>query len=178
MGTFDGSGAAIVVHLRFFRSQCCYRRSNGRFVRAAGAVKALRTRTLGGEGASIGFAASRLAKSLVDKINGWDAARDGKLEKREFGHWQTGRMGTGKPCTYVCARLVTLTKTVNPRRRTARDDGQVMMQATALTGGSTRTHRQRTPLQRQQRRGPRQGRLYDRERQRELKQAVAAETNQ
>eukprot|EP00903_Cladosiphon_okamuranus_P017392 g16020.t2 len=53
------------------------RRNTGRFVRAAGAVKALRARTFGGEGASIGFTASRLAKSLVDKINGWDAARDG-----------------------------------------------------------------------------------------------------
>lgn len=47
-------------------------------MRAAGAVKALRAKTLSGEGAAIGLAASRWAKSLVDKINGWDAARDGK----------------------------------------------------------------------------------------------------
>eukprot|EP00752_Nemacystus_decipiens_P007697 g6880.t1 len=57
------------------------RRNTGRFVRAAGAVKALRARTFGREGAGaregIGFAASRLAKNLVEKINGWDAARDG-----------------------------------------------------------------------------------------------------
>lgn len=58
-------------------------------MRAAGAVKALRARTFGGDGAGpregIGFAASRLAKSLVDKINGWDAARDGKLEQANGG---------------------------------------------------------------------------------------------
>lgn len=71
-------------------------------------MKALRARTFGGEGTgareAIGFAASRLAKSLVNKINGWDADRDGK--SGEGG--ATGGKGVGgntaKPCIlYVCA---------------------------------------------------------------------------
>ncbi|CAN0055726.1 unnamed protein product [Scytosiphon promiscuus] len=55
----------------------------GRFVRAAGAVKALRARTLGedasarGVGGAIGRAAMRLANTLTNKINDWDANLDG-----------------------------------------------------------------------------------------------------
>ncbi|CAN0184109.1 unnamed protein product [Pylaiella littoralis] len=51
------------------------RRRAGRFVRAAGAVKALRAKTLGGDGraGTIELAVSRLAKTLTTTINRWDA---------------------------------------------------------------------------------------------------------
>lgn len=110
-------------------------------MRAAGAVKALRARTFGGEGAAFGFTASRLAKSLVDKINAWDAARDGKLEIKELGG---GKGGVGALGEISRAPLDTLNQTANPRPRTAFVGGQVMMQVTALPRGGTWRHRRRT----------------------------------
>lgn len=63
-------------------------------MRAAGAVKALRARTLGenpsakGVGGAIGRAAVRLANTFTSKINEWDAKLDGKgkLRRRNVGN--------------------------------------------------------------------------------------------
>ena len=65
----------------------CYFRRAGRFVRAAGAVKALRAKTFRGERGGISLAALRLAKSLSSRINGWDANRDGKSEEGSWVKW-------------------------------------------------------------------------------------------
>lgn len=110
-------------------------------------MKALRARTFGGDGAGaregIGFAASRLAKSLVDKINGWDAARDGKLGQSRVGRrGRKERNNRTNLCTRV--RLDTLKQTTNSRRRTACNDGQVMTQVIPLPGGDKRRRRRRT----------------------------------
>lgn len=99
-----------------------YPRKTTRFVRAAGAVKALRARTFGGEGAgargAIGFAASRLAKSLVDKINGWDTDRDGKSEEAKICLGRGGRERENRANMCVCVRVDTLSNITNPRRCT------------------------------------------------------------
>lgn len=104
-----------------------YRRKSRRFVRAAGAVKALRARTFGGEGAgtrgAIGFSASRFAKSLVDTINGWDADRDGENEARVKGR-RKGQERAMHMCAAIYIRPINI---FNLRSCTAYGDGQVMI---------------------------------------------------